>query len=175
MVLHGHRGQVLAPGAEVMHVPARDHRKQGGKRRACLHLARDVARRGQDLSHARRRLRGHFLHAGHQDEVVNTRRHSRPRMEESRAARSAGRLEPRAGHTLQTQSLAHIGRQMILPGKRGPRKVSEVEGFHCLRPDMSIFQTFTACLSRQGAQIPIGKSAKRGFAETDDGYWSHIL
>jgi hypothetical protein len=64
---------------------------------------------------------------------------------------------------------------MILPGERRPRKVSQVEGFHCLRPDMSIFQALKACLSREGAQIPIGESAKRSLAETGYGYWSHIL
>ena len=72
VILDGHGGQVLARGAELVHVAARDHGEQRREGGTGLDFAGAIARAGQNFGDARGGLRGHLLDAGDQDAIVQS-------------------------------------------------------------------------------------------------------
>ena len=127
MILHGHRGQLLARGPVLMHMPPGDHREKGRKCRPSASLAGHIPRPGQDLGDLGRRLRGHLFDPRYQDDIVQPRRDARNRMKKGRAAGGAGRLKAGTWYSGESQASGDIRSQVVLAHKGGSGKVAEVE------------------------------------------------
>ena len=115
VVLDRHLQQLLARGAELVHVPRGEHGvvagEGGAEDRLPLHLA-DPAHQGQDLGGAQL---GHLLAADHRHDVVQAGLDRHPGGADRRAARGAGHLGQPGRLGVEVQVLLdHPGHRALL-------------------------------------------------------------
>ena len=155
MILDRDRSQMLARGSVLIHVPSRDHREQRRESGARPHFAAKIARARKNLRHLGRRLRSHLLNAADQHDIIKSRRNRRNSVEECRSAGRARRFEASSRNSADAQAAGDVRRQMILPDKRRPGEISEIERLDLRRLGAAVLQRFLAGLHRERTEIAI--------------------
>ena len=71
--------------------------------------------------------------------------------------------------------IGNVRRQVILPGKRRPGEITQIERLHLRRLGMPVLQCFLSGLYRERTEIAIRERAKGGLPDADYGYCSHTF
>ena len=144
VILDGHCRQMLARGAELVHVAARNHSEQRGEGGAGAEPLRSSPQPRPGSRKPSEWAAKSFFDADDQHQIVDSGGDGRYGVEKCRAARRAGRFKPRRRHPWQMHRRGHIRRQMILAGKRRTGEVPQMEGFHLIGTGVGILQRLLA-------------------------------